>query len=73
MSPHGLADGLAGNLQLVDVEDADTEVTVSRALLSRCKQNPQACCQALRRYRTRRGIDYLFTAATALFEQLVLN
>jgi len=74
LSPEEIDPPLAGDLRLVDVEDADTaEVTVSRALLSRYKQNLQAYCQTLRHYCTRRGINYLFTATEVPFDQLVLN
>ena len=74
LSPEEMDPQLAGDLRLVDVEDADTaEVTVSRALLSRYKQNLQAYCRTLRQYCTRRGINYLFTATEVPFDQLVLN
>lgn len=74
LSPEEIDPPLAGDLQLVDVEDEDiAEVTVSRALLNRYKQNLTAYCQTLRTYCARRGISYLFTATDVPFDQLILN
>jgi len=74
LSPEEVEPELAGDVRLVDVEDQDTaELTVSRALLNRYKQNLQAYCGSLKEYCTRRGISYLFTATDVPFDQLVLS
>ena len=65
---------LAGDLKLLDIEDADTaEVTISRPLINRYKANLHAYCGQLREYCTRRGIVYLFTDTTVPFDQMVLS
>ena len=74
LSPEAMDPELAGDLRLLDVEDQDVaEVTVSRALLNRYKQNLQAYCGSLKEYCTRRGISYLFTGTDVPFDQLVLS
>jgi len=74
LAPDEIDPPLAGDLRLRDVEDADVaEVTVSRALIHRYKQNLQAYCEQLREFCTRRGILYLFTSTAVPFDQLVLN
>jgi hypothetical protein len=56
------------------VEDSDiAEVTVSRALINRYKQNLNAYCGQLREFCTRRGVTYMFTSTAVPFDQLVLN
>jgi hypothetical protein len=56
------------------VEDDDVaEVTVSRALINRYKQNLQGYCEQLREYCTKRGVSYLFTSTEVPFDQIVLN
>lgn len=65
---------LAGDLQLVDVEDGDVaDVTISAPLLKRYKANVDQYCAAVRDFCTRRGITYLFTTNQTPFEQLILN
>lgn len=74
LSPEEIEPALAGDLQLIDVEDSDVaEITVSRALLDRYKVNLQAYCQSLREFCTRRGVHYLFTSTAVPFDQLVLT
>ncbi|GMU23161.1 MAG: hypothetical protein AMXMBFR13_32440 [Phycisphaerae bacterium] len=74
LSPAEIEPDLAGDLRLRDVEDDDlAEVTVSRALLNRYKQNLNAYCGGLRDFCTRRGITYMFTSTAVPFDQLVLN
>ncbi|HUU82030.1 MAG TPA: DUF58 domain-containing protein [Phycisphaerae bacterium] len=74
LSPEEMAPELAGDLRLRDVEDHDmAEVTVSRALLNRYKQNLQAYCGSLKEFCARRGISYLFTGTDVPFDQLVLS
>jgi len=74
LSPEEIDPPLVGDLQLKDVEDGDlADVTVSRALLNRYKNNLQAYCAGLKEYCTQRGINYLFTASDVPFEQIILN
>ena len=74
LSPQEIQPDLAGDLRLRDVEDDDiAEVTISRALLNRYKQNLNAYCGQLQEYCTRRGITYLFTSTEVPFDQLVLT
>jgi len=74
LSPEEIDPQLVGDLRLVDVEDGDAaEVTVSRPLIQRYKQNLEAYCRSLKDYCTKRGISYLFTSTDVDFEQLVLN
>jgi len=74
LSPDEVDPELAGDLKLRDIEDGDlAEVTISRALLNRYKQNLQAYCQSLRDFCARRGINYLFTKTDVPFDQLVLS
>jgi len=65
---------IVGDLQLVDVEDADrAEITVSGPLLQRYQQNLAAYRAALHDFRTRRGVTYLFTSNQVPFDRLVLT
>ncbi len=74
LSPEEMEPELAGDLRLLDVEDADAaEVTVSRALLNRYKRNLQAYCAGLKEFCARRGITYLFTGTDVPFDQVVLS
>ena len=74
LSPEEIEPTLAGDLRLVDVEDEDTaEVTISRALINRYKQNLSDYCQQLRDFCTRRGVSYMFTSTQVPFDQLVLS
>lgn len=74
LAPDEIEPRLAGDLRLRDAEDGDiAEVTVSRALINRYKQNLQAYCETLRDFCSRRGICYAFTSTAVSFEQLVLG
>jgi uncharacterized protein (DUF58 family) len=74
LAPEEIEPSLAGELRLMDVEDNDVaEVSVSRALINRYKNNLQAYCQGLRDYCTRRGMSYLFTSTAVPFDQIVLT
>ena len=65
---------VVGDLKLVDAEDGDVaEVTVSRPLLQRYKQNLASYRAALNEFCTRRGIAYLFACNEVPFERLVLT
>lgn len=74
LSPEEVDPPYVGDLRLTDIEDDDVaEVTVSRALLNRYKNNLQAYCQQLREYCTRRGISYLFAETKHPFDQIILS
>lgn len=65
---------LTGDLKLRDIEDDDlAEVTVTRALINRYKQNLQAYCESLKEYCSKRGVSYLFSTTDVDFEKLILN
>jgi hypothetical protein len=65
---------VVGDLQLVDVEDADVaEIAVNGPLLKRYKQNLAAYRDALHQFCTRRGVACLFTSTAAPFDRLVLT
>lgn len=74
LSPEEIDPPLVGDLRLQDVEDGDVaEVTISRALINRYKQNLQGWCSHLKEYCTRRGINYMFTSTQQPFDQVVLS
>lgn len=74
LSPEELEPELVGDLRLVDIEDDDhAEVTVSRALINRYKNNLNAYCGELKEYCTRRGIRYMFSSTKVPFDQVVLG
>lgn len=65
---------LAGDLRLVDAEDADeAEITVSAPLLRRYKENLNAFVGGLKDWCTKRGITYIFTTNQNPFDKLILN
>jgi uncharacterized protein (DUF58 family) len=65
---------LTGDLKLFDCETgAETEVSISGALLKTYDKNVKTFCRGLKDYCGRRGIGYLFAATDTPFEQLVLN
>ena len=74
LSPQERKPDLAGDLRLVDVEDADAaEVTVSRALLEHYRRNLAAYCSAIKDFCTRRGATYVLTDSAQPVERLVLD
>jgi len=74
LAPEELEPTFAGDLRLIDVEDEDAaEVTVSRALINRYKQNLQAYCGQLKDYCTRRGIRFLLATTDHPFDQTVVS
>jgi uncharacterized protein (DUF58 family) len=74
LSPEEINPEVAGDLKLVDIEDADeAEITVSRPLLDRYKKNLDAFRGGLYDYCTRRGITCIFAPSDTPFEGLVLN
>ena len=74
LCPEEIEPTLTGDLQLKDIEDDDVaEVTISRALLNRYKQNLTAYCGSLKDFCTRRGIHYMFTSSEVPFDEVVIN
>ncbi|MCH7632498.1 MAG: hypothetical protein IIB59_04730 [Planctomycetes bacterium] len=74
LSPEEIEPNLVGDLRLQDVEDDDAaEVTISRALINRYRQNLQAYCESIKQYCTRRGVSYMFTSTDVPFDQIVLS
>jgi uncharacterized protein (DUF58 family) len=74
LSPEEIDPALTGDLCLRDIEDGDlADITVSRALLNRYKQNLRAYCGQLRDFCSRRGVTYMFTSTAVPFDQLVLT
>jgi hypothetical protein len=74
LSPQEIDPPFSGDLQLVDLEDEDVaDITVSRALVNRYKQNLHAYCRGLQDFCTRRGVNYMFTSTSVPFDQLVLT
>lgn len=74
LSPQEIAPELAGDLKLLDIEDADAaEITVSTALIKYYKRNLAAYCQELNDFCTRRGGVYMRTNSADSVESLVLN
>lgn len=74
LAPEEIDPEVAGDLKLIDVEDADeAEITVSRALLNRYKVNLEAFRSRLYEFCARRGIACLFTSTQVPFESLVLH
>lgn len=74
LSPQEIEPDLVGDLRLRDVEDDDiAEITVSRALLNRYKQNLNSYCGRLNEFCTRRGVTYMLASTAVPFDQLVLT
>lgn len=66
--------GLAGDLRLKDVEDADVaEVTISAPLLKRYKANLAAYCDQLRDFAARREISLLTVRTDTPLDVLILD
>lgn len=74
LSPEELDPPIAGDLRLVDSEDASAaEVTVTDRLLKHYRQLVSEYCTGLRNFCVRRGIGYLFANTHTPFEDLVLR
>jgi uncharacterized protein (DUF58 family) len=74
LSPQEIAPELAGDLKLLDVEDADmAEITVSTALLTYYKRNLAAYCDELKNFCTSRGAVYVRANCADSVELLVLD
>jgi uncharacterized protein (DUF58 family) len=67
-------DGLAGDLRLKDIEDADlAEVTISAPLLKRYKANLAAYCDQLRDFCARREMTLLTVRSDTPVDTLILD
>jgi len=74
LSPQEIAPELAGDLKLLDIEDADmAEITVSSALIKYYKRNLAAYGKELSDFCTRRGAAYVRANSADSIESLVLN
>jgi uncharacterized protein (DUF58 family) len=74
LSAEELEPPIAGDLKLVDSEDADVaEVSVSPALLKRYKKTLAAFVDGAREFCTRRGMNYLLASNQVPAEQLVTS
>lgn len=74
LSPQEIAPELAGDLKLLDIEDADmAEITVSSALIKYYQRNLAAYCRELSDFCTQRGAVYVRVNSVDAIESLVLN
>ncbi len=74
MSPQEISPELAGDLKLLDIEDADmAEITVSSALIKYYKRNLAAYCSELHDFCTHRGAVYVRANSADSVEAMVLN
>jgi len=74
LSAQELSPDFAGDLKLIDIEDADVaEITVSAALVKYYKRNVTAYCNELKDFCSRRGAVYALANSGDSVESLVLN
>jgi uncharacterized protein (DUF58 family) len=74
LSPQEISPELAGDLRLLDIEDADAaEITVSSTLIKYYKRNLAAYCNELHDFCTHRGAVYVRANSADSVEALVLN
>lgn len=74
LSPDEIDPPVSGDLRLIDCEtNAFTEISVSRALLKRYKQNLNGFCDSIRRFCLARGITYIPASTEMPVEQLTLD
>jgi len=74
LSAQELSPDFAGDLRLIDIEDADVaEITVSAALVKYYKRNVTAYCNELKDFCSRRGAVYALANSGDSVESLVLN
>jgi uncharacterized protein (DUF58 family) len=74
LSPQEIAPELAGDLKLLDIEDADAaEITVSSALIKYYQRNLAAYCDELKNFCASRGAVYVQANSADSVESLVLN
>jgi uncharacterized protein (DUF58 family) len=74
LSTQELSPDLAGDLKLIDIEDADAaEITMSSALAKYYKRNVTAYCNELKDFCSHRGAIYVLANSADSVESLVLN
>jgi len=74
LAPEELKPQLAGDLKLIDIEDADdAEISVNSALLKFYRRNVTAYCNELKDFCVRRGATYMLVKSSDAIEMLVLN
>jgi uncharacterized protein (DUF58 family) len=72
LSPEEIKPDVAGDLKLVDCEDADvTEITVSRPLLKHYERTLAAFIEGAREFCVRRGMGYVLASTEVPIEQIV--
>jgi len=74
LSPEELEPTLAGDLTLIDVEDADeADITVSAPLIRRYKQTLAAFVASIKDYCTKRGMTHILAPTSLPFDSLILD
>ena len=74
LAPEEIEPELTGDLKLLDCEtNAYVEISVSRALMRRYKENRDGFCEAVRRYCRARGIGHFVVPSDADIERLTLE
>jgi uncharacterized protein (DUF58 family) len=74
LAPEEIDPQLSGDLKLLDSEtNAFTEVSTSRTLLKRYKQNLDGFCEGIRRFCLARGIGHFVASSDMPVEQLALG
>jgi hypothetical protein len=72
LSPAEIDPDVAGDLKLVDCEDADVaEITVSRPLLAKYRKTLAAFVDGARRFCTQRDMSYVMANTNVPVEQFV--
>jgi len=74
LAPEEIEPQLSGDLKLLDSEtNSYTEISASRALLKRYKQNLEGFCEGIRRFCLARGIGHFIAPSDTPVEQLTLD
>ena len=74
MAPEEIDPELSGDLRLLDCEtDTFCEISVSRGLLKRYKENRDGFCEGIRKFCLARGIGHFTVSSAAPVEELTLE
>lgn len=74
LAPEEIDPSLAGDLKLVDSETQSfAEISVSRRLLKKYKENRDGFCESIRRFCTARGIGHVAVSSDTSVEELTLG
>ncbi len=74
LAPEEIDPQLAGDLKLLDSETSGfVEISASRALLKRYKDNRDGFCEAIRRFSVARGIGHFVVSSDTSIEELTLD